>query len=144
MSRALTGLDHPLVGVADLEAARAGWARLGFTPTPRGRHIGWGTANYCIMFPDSYLELLGVVDPGQFTAGLAERLAWIEARLAGAPLPPPAVRPWRPGDMGLITAQQAVYYRGAYGWGDAMEVLIGEITSRFVRDFDPGREQCWV
>ncbi len=75
MSRALTGLDHPLVGVADLEAARAGWARLGFTPTPRGRHIGWGTANYCIMFPDSYLELLGVVEPGQFTAGLAERLA---------------------------------------------------------------------
>ncbi|MBN9530709.1 MAG: VOC family protein [Alphaproteobacteria bacterium] len=75
MSRALTGLDHPLVGVADLEAARAGWIRLGFTPTPRGRHVGWGTANYCIMFPDSYLELLGVVDPGQFTAGLAERLA---------------------------------------------------------------------
>jgi hypothetical protein len=75
MSRALTGLDHPLVGVADLEAARAGWARLGFTPTPRGRHVGWGTANYCIMFPDSYLELLGVVDPGQFTAGLPERLA---------------------------------------------------------------------
>ncbi len=75
MSRALAGLDHPLVGVADLEAARAGWARLGFTPTPRGRHIGWGTANYCIMFEGSYLELLGVVDAGQFTAGLPEQLA---------------------------------------------------------------------
>lgn len=77
-------------------------------------------------------------------AGLAERLAWIEARLAGTPLPPPTVRLWRPGDMGLITAQQAVYYRHAYGWGDAMEVLVGEITSRFVRDFQAGREQCWV
>lgn len=77
-------------------------------------------------------------------AGLAERLAWIEARLAGAPLPPPAIRLWQPGDMGLITAQQAVYYRNAYGWGDTMEVLIGEITSRFVRDFQDRREQCWV
>jgi DNA-binding MarR family transcriptional regulator/N-acetylglutamate synthase-like GNAT family acetyltransferase len=77
-------------------------------------------------------------------AGLAERLAWIEARLAGAPLPAPAVRQWQPGDMGLITAQQAVYYRTVYAWGDTLEVLIGEITSRFVRDFQPGREQCWV
>lgn len=75
MSRALAGLDHPLVGVADLEAARAAWARLGFIPTPRGRHIGWGTANYCIMFPGSYLELLGVVDARQFTAGLPDQLA---------------------------------------------------------------------
>ncbi len=75
MSRALSGLDHPLVGVADLEAARATWTKLGFTITPRGRHIGWGTANYCIMFPDSYVELLGVVDAGQFTAGLPEQLA---------------------------------------------------------------------
>lgn len=75
MSRGLSGLDHPLIGVAELEAARATWTRLGFTLTPRGRHIGWGTANYCVMFEASYLELLGVVDAGQFTAGLAERLA---------------------------------------------------------------------
>lgn len=77
-------------------------------------------------------------------AGLAERLAWIEARLASAPPAPPTIRLWQPGDMGLITAQQAVYYRNAYAWGDTLEVLIGEITSRFVRDFRPDREQCWV
>lgn len=77
-------------------------------------------------------------------AGLAERLAWIEARLAATPSPPPRIREWRPGDMGLITAQQAVFYRAAYGWGDGMEALIGEITSRFIREFRPGREQCWV
>ena len=57
------GIDHVLAGVADLEAARAAWRRLGFTVTPRGRHIGWGTGNYCIMFPDDYVELLGIVDP---------------------------------------------------------------------------------
>lgn len=72
---AITGLDHVLVGVADLEAARASWARLGFTVTPRGRHIGWGTANYCIMLEDDYVELLGIVDPAQFVNRLDEFLA---------------------------------------------------------------------
>jgi catechol 2,3-dioxygenase-like lactoylglutathione lyase family enzyme len=75
MQRAITGLDHLIVGVRDLEAARATWARLGFNSTPRGRHVGWATANYCIMFEDDYLELLGIVDPAGFTNGLDERLA---------------------------------------------------------------------
>lgn len=75
MEAAVAGLDHALIGVADLEAARAAWARLGFTLTPRGRHTGWGTANYCIMFPYDYLELLGVVDPQQFTNNLDRFLA---------------------------------------------------------------------
>jgi catechol 2,3-dioxygenase-like lactoylglutathione lyase family enzyme len=66
----LKGIDHTLVGVRDLEAARALWTRMGFTLTPRGRHIGWGTANYCIMFSYNYIELLGVVDPTQFTNNL--------------------------------------------------------------------------
>ncbi len=66
----ITGIDHALIGVRDLEAARETWTRLGFTVTPRGRHIGWGTANYCIMFQHDYIELLGIVDPGQFTNDL--------------------------------------------------------------------------
>ena len=66
----LTGIDHTLVGVRDLEAARRTWQQLGFTLTPRGRHIGWGTGNYCIMFESGYIELLGVVDRGQFLNNL--------------------------------------------------------------------------
>ncbi len=66
----ITGIDHALIGVRDLDAARETWTRLGFTVTPRGRHIGWGTANYCIMFQRDYIELLGIVDPGQFTNDL--------------------------------------------------------------------------
>jgi len=75
MLRSVTGIDHVLVGVRDLEAARGAWQRLGFTTTPRGSHIGWGTANYCIMFPDDYVELLGIVDPSQFTNDLDRFLA---------------------------------------------------------------------
>ena len=68
--RGLKGLDHVLVGVSDLEAARANWERLGFTACPRGRHIGWGTANYCLMLERDYIELIGIVDPTQFTNNL--------------------------------------------------------------------------
>jgi catechol 2,3-dioxygenase-like lactoylglutathione lyase family enzyme len=67
---AITGIDHTLVGVRDLEAARAVWEQLGFTLTPRGRHIGWGTGNYCVMLDEGYVELLGVVDPKQFLNNL--------------------------------------------------------------------------
>lgn len=71
----ITGFDHTLIGVADLEAACETWRRLGFTTTARGRHIGWGTANYCIMFERDYIELLGIVDATQFVNGLDDQLA---------------------------------------------------------------------
>ena len=70
----ITGIDHTLSVAADLEATAALYRKLGFTLTPRGRHIGWGTANYCIMFADDYLELLGIVDASQFVNGLNTQL----------------------------------------------------------------------
>lgn len=65
MANGITGIDHVLVGVDDLEAAARAWRRLGFTLTPRGRHIGRMSGNYCIMFADDYVELIGVVDESQ-------------------------------------------------------------------------------
>jgi catechol 2,3-dioxygenase-like lactoylglutathione lyase family enzyme len=64
MESGITGVDHAIIAVPDLEAARMQWTRLGFTVGPRGRHLGLGTGNYCIMFERDYIELLGVVDPG--------------------------------------------------------------------------------
>jgi hypothetical protein len=75
MAHNLIGIDHTVVAASDLEAARATYARLGFTLTPRGRHIGWATGNYCIMFQGNYIELLGIAEPGGFTAGLEDVLA---------------------------------------------------------------------
>lgn len=73
--KAIRGLDHVLVAVADLEAAKSAWGRLGFKTCPRGRHIGWGTANYCLMFPHDYVELIGILDPSQFVNRLDAHLA---------------------------------------------------------------------
>lgn len=71
----IAGIDHVIIAVRDLERARAGWSRLGFSLTPRGRHSGQGTANHCIMFETDFLELLGIVDPGDNVEGLAASLA---------------------------------------------------------------------
>ena len=79
MRNGLAGIDHVVVGVRDLERARMGWTRLGFTLTPHGRHLGQGTANYCIMFARDYLELLGFVEPD----GDAQRLAAFLAEREG-------------------------------------------------------------
>ena len=74
MARAIIGLDHVMIGVNDLEGARDDYARLGFTPAPRGDHVGRATSNYCLMFPDTYLELIGIVRPELDAGGLAESL----------------------------------------------------------------------
>src|SRR5262245_60101974 len=78
---AIMGIDHTLIGVRDLEAARTAWARLGLQITPRGRHIGWGTANYCIMLERGYIELLGIVDDKQLTNNLDKFLEQREGLL---------------------------------------------------------------
>jgi hypothetical protein len=84
MDNGIAGIDHVIVGVRDLERARQGWSRLGFILSPRGRHIGQGTANYCIMFASDYVELLGIVDPSDFVQRLDGFLAQREGLMAAA------------------------------------------------------------
>lgn len=70
MASNIAGIDHAIVGVRDLEDAKTAFEKLGFRASPRGRHVGWGTANYCLMFGRDYVELLGIVDPEAFTNNL--------------------------------------------------------------------------
>lgn len=77
-------------------------------------------------------------------AALVNALDEARSILEGVEPGPWHLRSFRPGDMGLITARQSVLYAEGYGWGRGMEALIGEITANFLRDFQEGREQCWV
>jgi DNA-binding MarR family transcriptional regulator/N-acetylglutamate synthase-like GNAT family acetyltransferase len=54
------------------------------------------------------------------------------------------IRPFRIGELAQVAARQAQLYDREYGWGRAMEVMQLDITSNFLRDFKPGREQCWI
>jgi catechol 2,3-dioxygenase-like lactoylglutathione lyase family enzyme len=75
MTSPIARFDHAMIAVADLERAAAQWKSLGFRLTPKGVHQGKGTANYCIMFPESYVELIGVVNPSEASGRLAARIA---------------------------------------------------------------------
>ncbi|EPX78593.1 VOC family protein [Litoreibacter arenae] len=64
MTHPVKGIDHCFSLVADLDAAAGQFAALGFTLSPRGMHSeAKGSANYTIMFPDDYYELLGLLRP---------------------------------------------------------------------------------
>ena len=54
----IIGLDHVILAVSDLEAAQAKARKLGFTTTDITAHVGWGTANTCVMVivSDSRIE----------------------------------------------------------------------------------------
>ncbi len=50
----------------------------------------------------------------------------------------------RPGDMGLVVANQAVVYAREFGWSAEYEALVAEIVAKFIREFDPAHERCWI
>jgi catechol 2,3-dioxygenase-like lactoylglutathione lyase family enzyme len=75
MANHLAGIDHAIVGVRDLEQARATFERLGFHPTPLGRHLGRGTGEHCLLFADDHVELCGIVDPAEGSESLERFLA---------------------------------------------------------------------
>lgn len=58
MNRAI---DHLVLCVRDLDAARGFYRRLGFTPTPPALHP-WGTGNFLAQMQGSFLEVLAVAE----------------------------------------------------------------------------------
>jgi len=59
----LTGIDHLVVAVSDLEVAIRGYRELGFTVVPGGRHPV-ATHNALVSFADgAYLELIAFYEP---------------------------------------------------------------------------------
>ncbi|HST36043.1 MAG TPA: bifunctional helix-turn-helix transcriptional regulator/GNAT family N-acetyltransferase [Allosphingosinicella sp.] len=100
-----------------------------------------------------YFDALDVRTPAQVAVRVekltaAERetlvaaLAAVTGLLSGAEVPW-RIRAFRTGDLYEIASRQSVLYE-PYGWKRPMEVLQGEVTTAFLRDFKPGREQCWV
>jgi GNAT superfamily N-acetyltransferase len=70
----------------------------------------------------------------------------IETLLGHRPEPkvPYLLRPHRPGDMGWIIHRHGVLYAQEYGWDETFEALVAEIAAKFVREFKPKRERCWI
>ena len=68
----------------------------------------------------------------------------IENILEPQPPAPYVLRSHRPGDIGWITHRHGVLYAQEYGWDEKFEALVAGIAAKFVENFDPRREHCWL
>jgi DNA-binding MarR family transcriptional regulator/GNAT superfamily N-acetyltransferase len=78
---------------------------------------------------------------------LADAMQTIERLLGGdesAPSVPYVLRPHQPGDMGWVAHRHGLLYAQEYGWDESFEALVAEIAAKFIRNFDPQRERCWM
>lgn len=60
------------------------------------------------------------------------------------PRAPYLLRQHEPGDMGWIVGRQAFLYADEYGWDGTYEALAAEIVAKFIKNYDPKRERCWI
>jgi DNA-binding MarR family transcriptional regulator/GNAT superfamily N-acetyltransferase len=77
---------------------------------------------------------------------LIDSMHTIERLLGDKPEPrvPYILRTRHPGDMGWIVHRHGVLYSQEYGWDEHFEALVAQITSDFIKTFDPKRELCWI
>jgi len=50
----------------------------------------------------------------------------------------------QPGDMGWIVHRHGALYAQEYGWTSEFEALVAEIVAKYLREYDPKSERCWI
>jgi len=83
---------------------------------------------------------------GQEQDRLVEAMQTIE-RLLGPRAeqkPPYILRSHRTGDIGWVIQRHAALYASECGWDERFEALVAEIAAKFIQNFDPKHERCWI
>jgi DNA-binding MarR family transcriptional regulator/GNAT superfamily N-acetyltransferase len=77
---------------------------------------------------------------------LVEAMLVVERLLGAQPehKVPYLLRPHQPGDMGWVVHRHGVLYTEEYGWDEKFEALVADIVAKFIQNYDPKRERCWI
>ena len=57
---------------------------------------------------------------------------------------PVVLRAHAPGDIGWVVSRHGALYAQEFGWNAEFEALVAHIAARFLEQFDPVREACWI
>jgi N-acetylglutamate synthase-like GNAT family acetyltransferase len=60
------------------------------------------------------------------------------------PVVPYTLRSLQPGDIGWIVHRHGVLYAAEQHYDEQFEALVADIAADFGKNYDPGREQCWI
>ena len=75
---------------------------------------------------------------------LVGAMANVERHLGGGKGGAIRIRTHEPGDLGWIVERHGAVYARDYGFDSGFEALVAEIAAKFLKDFDPARERCWI
>lgn len=137
LSRVLSGFEKKGLVAKTRSADDARVSRLELTAL--------GRATFEPLSDASQREVIAMLERMPETAQrqLVDAMVQIRA-LLGEPQPGYILRDPQPGDMGWVVQRQAVLYAQEYGWNAEYEALVAEIVAKFIREFDPKAERCWI
>jgi DNA-binding MarR family transcriptional regulator/GNAT superfamily N-acetyltransferase len=139
LSRLLQALRKRALVRASASAGDARRRLLSLTPA--------GRKAFSLLDRRSREEVAGILTalPAAAQARLVDAMRTVETLLAQSEDEPRiALRGHRPGDLGWVVHRHGALYAQEYGYDERFEALVAGIVAKFVRDFDPSGERCWI
>jgi DNA-binding MarR family transcriptional regulator/GNAT superfamily N-acetyltransferase len=128
-------------------SARAGDGRQSLlTLTPTGREAFEPLQQKSRDEAAALLQRLAPADQQRLIHAMETVQSLLGPARTGAPAAPRTVllRDPAPGDIGWVVQQHGELYAREYGWNGEFEALVADIAARFMRNFQPEREKCWI
>ena len=139
LSRLIQGLKRERL--VQGEPARHDARHIRLTLTPKGRKAFASLDDTSRRTMGDMLAPLARGERERLVAALQTVETVLEPRASKGEI---TLRAHRPGDMGWVVERHGVLYGEEYGWGALFEALVADIVAKFLRDFDPKREHCWI
>ncbi len=89
-----------------------------------------------------YFERLAIGAPEQVVAAMRTIQDTLGADETTAS--PAIIRNHRIGDIGWIVQSQGRFYSEEYGWDQRFEGLVAEVAGKFLSNFNPQKDRCWI